>query len=95
MENIRKLLSDINNKLNKLIVINENLKTENAIIKEENEILLQKIELKEIEVKQLKERINKLKIFKTFETGKDNKEAKNKINELVREIDRCISLLNE
>jgi len=95
MENIRKLLSKIEVNILKLIEINENLNAENKVFKEENKKLHQQNEEKQTEIKELKERINKLKIFKTFETGKDNKEAKNKINELVREIDRCISLLND
>ncbi len=42
----------------------------------------------------LEERIRILKITKTLETKEGNVDAKLKINELVREIDKCIGLLN-
>lgn len=34
-------------------------------------------------------------IAKTLESGKDSYQAKLKINELVREIDKCIAILNK
>lgn len=46
------------------------------------------------EIIQLKDQYKILKLSKTLETKEGAVEAKAKINELVREIDKCIGLLN-
>lgn len=43
----------------------------------------------------LEENYNKLKMAKTLEfSSEDVRETKNRINQIVREIDKCIALLN-
>ena len=42
----------------------------------------------------LKEEIKTLKVAKAISTGEGSAEARNRINQLVREIDKCIALLN-
>ena len=44
---------------------------------------------------ELENKINVLKISGGFSSGKDSAKAKLAINELVREIDKCIGLLNQ
>ena len=97
MENIKKILKEIEQKIIKIIQINQNLTKENLILKEENNNLIKQLNEQNIKIKQLNETINNLKISKFLElAGKNNKkEIKNKISELVREIDKCITLLNE
>jgi hypothetical protein len=72
-------------------------------LKEENDILLTSIEkaqqkttLKEEELFQEREKYRLLKIAKTIDGGKeDSKETKQKINALIREIDKCIVKLDQ
>ena len=49
------------------------------------------------EINQLQEQIKLLKLAKQLEgdSVKDTKEVKLKINEMVREIDKCIALMNK
>tara|TARA_B100001057_G_C22021818_1_gene633809 strand:+ start:80 stop:373 length:294 start_codon:yes stop_codon:yes gene_type:complete len=56
----------------------------------------EKLELEGI-VKQLKEQVKMLKLAKQIdgEEIEDNKDVKLMINEMVREIDKCIALLNK
>lgn len=82
-------------KLNNLLYKYQFLKEENQILLENHaklhHLLQEKIE--ELEMKQ--QEYNLLKIAKTIQGSKENtKETKQKINTLVREIDKCISLLN-
>ena len=46
------------------------------------------------ETQQLNEEIKHLKVANALSSGGNNKEAKVKISQLVREIDKCIALLN-
>jgi hypothetical protein len=74
-----------------------------VFLKEENDILLSKIDnlqsmisLYEEKLTNEKEEYRLLKIAKTIEgSTKDSRETKNKINALVREIDKCIVKLNQ
>jgi chromosome segregation ATPase len=94
MSNLVSLVSAIETKLNKLT------EKQKALIakleKYENDIQ----ELKKVhdehkdEISKLKEQYRILKLSKTLETKEGAVEAKTKINELVREIDKCIGLLN-
>jgi hypothetical protein len=43
----------------------------------------------------LEEKIKMLKIAQGLGKGKDTTRAKLKINELIREVDKCINLLNK
>ena len=49
------------------------------------------------EINQLQEQVKLLKLAKQLEGGsvQDTKEVKLKINEMVREIDKCIALMNK
>lgn len=72
-------------------------------LKEENELLHQKITKLEMKLQEEKQLLNDfdkkyqtLKIAKTIEGSKeDRKETKLKINALIREIDSCINQLSE
>jgi hypothetical protein len=69
---------------------------ENIKLKEEIKKLTVEIEQKEKENKQLENKFESLKLAKIIATSStDAHDAKIKLNRLVREIDRCISLLNK
>jgi hypothetical protein len=71
-------------------------------IKKENEILIRqsvaektKIEEQNILIENLNKQVQALKIAKSVESNQDTDKVKAKIQDLVREIDRCIELLNK
>ena len=96
MSNLKEIVNLFENKLNKLL---ENYN----FLKEENEVLYNKIAVLENQItkeKQLNNEIESkyqtLKIAKTIEGSKeDRRETKLKINALIREIDTCITQLSE
>ena len=88
------LISGIEYKLNKLIERHHLILTENRqYINKIQELITLNTKQKET-IKQLEEKIKILKIAKSLESKEGNVEAKLKINELVREIEKCIGLLN-
>ena len=56
---------------------------------------LRTIEEQEVIIKQLKDKNNYIKISQSVKQSEGNTDVKNKIDELVREIDKCIRLLNK
>ena len=70
-------------------------KSENEQLIRQNEELEGKIQLDQEKIKEIEEKYNKLKISKALiASSKDVHDAKLKVNRLVREIDKCIALLN-
>lgn len=95
MKNTSTLIAGIEYKLRKLIDKNELLRKEVHQNKQLVADLKQLTENQHKKIIELENNINLLKIAKSLEPGKGTVEAKVKINELVREIDRCIGLLNK
>ncbi len=79
-----------------------NVLAQYRVLKQENSDLYTELELKDEEIKQLKDQLaqskneyNNLKLAKIIEVSdSDLKESKNKISKLVREINKCINLLS-
>jgi predicted RNase H-like nuclease (RuvC/YqgF family) len=94
MKDVATLVSGIEYKLGKLIEQHHLQRTDNAKFISEIQELKQVINEQKQTIRQLEDKIKLLKIAKTLETKEGNVEAKLKINELVREIDKCIGLLN-
>ena len=90
-----KLIEDIEYKVNKLIELK--LKSENENSKLLNDIseLKKIINKQKLDINKLEENNKVLKIAKSIDTGGESVNAKQKINELVREVDKCIALLNK
>ncbi len=71
---------------------------ENEKIQLENKVGVLNLEIEELnqEKFELNQKIEQLKIASNILSGVDeNREAKQKINRLIREIDKCIALLNK
>lgn len=94
MNDVETLVSGIEYKFGKLMEVVVQLREENNLLKSRLESSKQIIENQNIEIKQQEEKLKVLKLAKTLETTEGSVEAKLKINELVREIDKCIGLLN-
>lgn len=96
MSNITEVVNLVEHKLNTLL---ENY----SFLKEENELLYNKVAVLENQITEEKQLFNEiekkyqtLKIAKTIEGSKeDRRETKLKINALIREVDLCISQLSE
>jgi len=91
---VASLVSGIEYKLGKLIEQHHIQLAENKKHISEIQELKQEINEQKSMIMQLENKIKILKIAKTLETKEGTVEAKLKINEIVREIDKCIGLLN-
>ena len=95
MKDKKVLITGIEYKVRKLVDQFNGLKQNQEVLLKENSELKKVIEEKNIFVKNLKEEIQKIKLAKSLESKEGSNDAKMKINELVREIDKCIGLLNQ
>ena len=95
-EEDKKLISSFEGKLRHLMFLYDELKQENAELKQ---LLMQKeeeIKMLEQSLEQSKAHYTDLKTARTLSLyDKDIKDTKQRLTGLVREIDRCIALLNE
>lgn len=94
MEKTAELVESIYIKVNKLISNINSIKQENQKLKKETEELQKSIENHKQTIVELKEKNRNIIIAKSVKPGEGNIDVKVKINDLVREIDKCIGLLN-
>ena len=93
---MKNIVNKIEVKLGKLIAKYQQVKQEKLILQQENEDFFASLKLKEIEILNLQEKIKLMNISKSVDASKQEvKETRLKINEYVREIDKCIALLNK
>ena len=94
MDDVTTLVSGIDFKVRKLISHLKKLKEENeTLIIELNKQKQSNEEQKQV-IKGFEEKILILKIARMTEGKENNSDVRARINELVREIDKCIGLLN-
>jgi chromosome segregation ATPase len=85
----------LNRKIDELVNNFNSLKVENINLKTRNEALNSELHSREEEMKELEKRYERIKLSGALlGEGENASEAKRKINELVREIDKCIALLD-
>lgn len=78
-----------------LMALFEREKKEKLRILEERDKLISKVHLQEKQINELEHKYNTLKAAKLLLAGSENgNDAKLKVNRIVREIDKCIALLN-
>jgi hypothetical protein len=94
MSDAESLITGIEEKIKKLM--QHCLDLREALKKSKNEVneLIQINEQNKKTIKQLEEKIRLLIIAKTIENKEGTIAAKSKITELVREIDKCMGILN-
>ena len=93
---MKNIVNNIEVKLGKLIAKYQQVRQEKLILQQENENFVASLKLKEIEILNLQEKVKLMNISKSVDTSKQEvKETRLKINEYVREIDKCIALLNK
>ena len=85
----------LNRKLDELLSRYNNLRTEFTDLKNGNEALKNELQEREGRIKELEIKYERVKLSGALlGEGENALEAKRKITELVREIDRCVALLN-
>lgn len=88
------IVSDIELKLRRLIDEKSRLAKENKRLSEENEALEKENRALRQSTEELKDKINKSTIVNALDNEGELEEGRKLIKELVREIDRCVSILN-
>ena len=88
------IVSDIELKLRKLIDEKSQLAKENKRLAEENGALLRENTALRQSAGELKDKINKITIVNALDNEGELEEGRKLIKDLVREIDRCVSILN-
>lgn len=82
--------------LQKLVAAHEDLKNEVKHLRSENAALRSRMEHKEAEINNFQNKIKISKIVDGIAVDKDETaELKQKLNEYIKEIDRCIAQLSE
>jgi hypothetical protein len=90
------IVSELRGQISRLVSLYQDLKLEKEELVREKMNLLEKVESLSKDNEAFKHQYDTLKLAKTFavNTG-DSQQAKNKISQIVREIDKCIALLNK
>jgi hypothetical protein len=82
-------------RIRQVVELYQKEKTENGQLKKKSIELVEKLKLDDNRLNDLEEKYNKLKISKALiASSNDVHDAKLKVNRMVREIDKCIALLN-
>jgi archaellum component FlaC len=90
------LLGNLNKNIQLLFNEFEGVENKNKMLEDEIERLKTEIELLKREKSELSQKNEQMKLATLILSGVDeNREAKQKINKLIREIDKCIALLNK
>ena len=90
------IVSSLEEKFNKLISFLDQKDADNKQLSDELSIMRNTIASKDNELKELNQKYEQLKLAKLLVTGgEDVHSAKLKVNKIVREIDKCIALLNK
>ena len=93
---MKDIVNTIEDKLVKFIAKYELIKKEKVLLQQENDAFVADLESKKKEILNLQEKIKLMNISKSGDVSKQEaKETRLKINEYVREIDKCIALLNK
>ena len=94
-EEKRKLLTDLEFRVRQVMFMCDILKEENIRLKSDLQVIQQQLVEKTEQLNQLKTKYDSLKTARTITAASvDVRVAKNKLSKLVREVDKCINLLN-
>tara|TARA_B100001769_G_C21865615_1_gene468564 strand:- start:147 stop:443 length:297 start_codon:yes stop_codon:yes gene_type:complete len=94
-KNTSLILESLESKVEKLIIKHNEAKENIKSLKDKNILLQEKLTYEKVQTKKLSEQNKVLKLAKSL-SGKEGKstDIKLKINELIREIDKCIAQVN-
>ena len=90
------LIISFQNKINNIIELLEHNKEQNIKLLKEKKELSDQLKLRSRAFEELEKKYETLKMAKVLKVSDDEKhDAKIKVNRIVREIDKCIALLNK
>jgi predicted nuclease with TOPRIM domain len=95
MSDVKELTGSIRNKLGKMIYALHSLQDENNTLRQKQADLLQTIENQNSQIKELRDNYGRSLIADSIKQTEGSREVKKQLDEMVREIDRCIELLNK
>ena len=96
MSELKSVVVSLESKIEKLVDLHHRSKKEMTALQTQHNHLTQTIAEQKQTIKELEERSKVLKLSKTLSnTNENTTELKLKINELIREVDKCIALLNK
>lgn len=96
MSDLKSIATSLESKIEKLVDLHHKTKKELSALKTQNASLHQTLDQQKQAIKDLEEKGKILRLSKSLSTTNENTtELKLKINELIREVDKCISLLNK
>ena len=93
--NGKNTVQELKYRVDTLINLHEESKSEKVRIQDENEQLKKELKQKEEELAGYREKLSTLEVAKGLASSESTHDAKIKINRIVREIDKCIALLNK
>ena len=90
------IVTNLKSRIEKIISKYELALSENISLKEQLQKALVEIEEKDDKIKSLEQKVEQMQLADAFSasTG-DVKEARKRIRKIVKEIDKCISMLND
>ncbi len=89
------ILGTLRTRIRNLMSMYETEREEKELLKQENAELTQKMVLQDKRISELEHKYDNLKIARSLvSNGEDTHDARIKVNRIVREIDKCIALLN-
>jgi len=95
MRNDESLILNLNDKINVIKALYEREKSLKNVLKGQEKKLQQQINVQKGAIEKLQKEVNVLQMAVAFKgEGTDSHQAKLKINKIVREIDKCVALLN-
>ena len=96
MDNVDKnTVEELKVKVRRLMDLYESSRSHNVQLQQENENLKKELEQKKSEIASFEEKYTNIKKNKNLASAESPHDAKIKINRIVREIDKCIALLNK
>lgn len=89
------IIEELNSRLERLIMMLDKEKEDKELLKKNNIELQKKIKMHQSRISELELKYANLKIAKSLlAENEDSHDAKIRVNRIVREIDKCIALLN-
>ncbi|MFO7997570.1 MAG: hypothetical protein R6U86_01165 [Bacteroidales bacterium] len=93
MDELSLIVEGLENKVKKLLIRNKQLKDRIFQLEQERLNLMGQVEVQTGRLQQMEERLGEAQSARVLKKG-DTLQARQKIHELLREIDKCQSLLN-
>lgn len=95
-EEYNKLITRMNGNIQKLILLYKEEKSENVKLSSEVDSLNNELNIYKAKYQEFEKKYDNLKLAKSLDGNTtDDKEARLKLNRIIREIDNCIALLNK